>query len=98
MDLGSSYPLVWRKEIGREAPDATQHPRSITVHQFTDGGGWEFLTTWSDDTQATPTWEPASKFFQGCDELWMTYILENGWDLILESKATNDLDNQGGGV
>ena len=94
MDLGSSYPLVWRKEKGREAPDATQHPRSITGHRFTDGSGWEFLKTWSDDTQATPTWEPASKFFQGCDELWMTYILENGLDLILESEVSQAPGNQ----
>ena len=78
---------------------STRRNTTPQVHHwapFTDGGGWEFLTTWSDDTQATPTWEPASKFFQGCDELWMTYILENGLDLILESEVSHASGNQGG--
>lgn len=86
MDLGPSYPLVWRKSDGRGAQIAVSTPCSITGHRFSDAVGWEFLTTWSDDPQAAPVWEPVTRFFQGCDEMWTTYILENGLDLVLESE------------
>ena len=85
MELGDSYPLVWRRADGRSV-SSSPVPSSITGHRYSNEVGWEFLTAWSQDPEAPPSWEPATKFFQGCDELWMRYILENGIDLILESE------------
>jgi hypothetical protein len=89
MNLGDSYPLVWRQSRNKDAPLANP-PQSITGHRFTTEGGWEFLTIWSQDPRAEPVWEPATRFFQGCDQLWTDYILENGLDLVLEAEGPRD--------
>ncbi len=80
MNLGESYPLVWRKIEGPRVQSKDSMPCSITDHRYTDETGWEFLTTWTTGPDATATWEPASRFLgigtrRGCDTF--SLILES---------------------
>ncbi len=71
INLGESYPLVWRKSKDPLAQSSNFAPCSITAHRYADETGWEFLTTRTASPDATATWEPASKVFRDCDETWM---------------------------
>ena len=96
IDLGESYPLVWRANNPVGSHSQVPTVKAISGHRYSTERGWEFHTTW--DTSSEAEWVPVMKFLEGCDELWMRYILQNGIDLVLEAEPEETKDPEPPGL
>ena len=83
VDLGESYPLVFRATD--PAPQRTTAPvvDRILGHRQHPVHGLEFLAHWVGRGQDFEAWEPAGSFLNGCPDPWLSYCHEKGLTLDL---------------
>ena len=82
MDLGESYPLVFRA-----ADPSEQRPPAIVVDRVLEHRphpihGLEFLAHWTGDGRDFTAWEPAGSFLYSCPDAWLAYCRDR--DLTLD--------------
>ena len=77
MDLGPSYPLVFRQ--GDQAAQRTGMPvvDKVLEHREHPTRGLEFLVHWVGPDQDFLAWESAGNFLHGCPDAWLTYCHNN---------------------
>ena len=83
LDLGESYPLVFR--AGDPAEQRSQAPvvDRVLEHRSHPVHGFEFLTHWQGREQDFTAWEPAGSFLHSCPDAWLSYCRDQGLQLDL---------------
>ena len=78
VDLGASYPLVFR--MADRAGQHTQAPvvDRILEHRSHPVHGLEFLAHWIGREHGFMAWEPAGSFLHGCPDPWLFYCHAKG--------------------
>ena len=83
MELGESYPLVFRQTDPTEQRATAPVCDRILDHRPHDTYGVEFLTHWVGEGQDFLAWEPPGSFMNSCPDAWLAYCHEHGLGLDL---------------
>jgi hypothetical protein len=83
MDLGASYPLVFRQSDPADQRAPAPVVDRILEHRAHPSHGLEFLAHWVGQNQISLAWEPAGIFLHGCSDAWLAYCHEKGLALDL---------------
>jgi hypothetical protein len=91
MELGDSYPLVFRVSDPTDQRPVTPVVDCVLDHRPHPIHGFEFLTRWATGGTDFLAWEPAGSFVRGCPDPWLAYCQEKGLTLdlhqVIESVA-----------
>ena len=78
VELGESYPLVFRNTDPTAQLGASTVVDKVLGHRYHPQRGLEFLTHWKGAHEEARAWESAASFFHGCPEPWLHYCSEAG--------------------
>ena len=91
VELGESYPLVFRKSDPTAQLGASTVVDEVLGHRKHPQRGLEFLTHWTGAHEEARAWESAASFLQGCPEPWLQYCSDVGIHLdlhkVMESRG-----------
>ena len=79
MDLGESYPLVFRAADPADQSTTAPVIDRVMDHRAHPTHGLEFLVHWVGREQDFAAWEPAGSFLHYCPDAWLSYCREKGF-------------------